>query len=317
MRVRIVPLGGDKSRKAVDCGLQSTTTDIREGVCRVLQQKVLPPVQRNRKRAWSLIMFTMLSLAVTSAQDLNLSPTRPTIANSAAIQSRGVLQIESGYDAYPLRVPGNQQTVDSLFTYTPLARLRMDFGWSAFNHQEEGGVTTNGVGTIQIGGKLEMRKEQYHRVAPGVAVQYEAELPTASQEALQGYGQQAIFLLNHHYGKNGDLDVIVNGSLVQSDCQTRARCTYGGQQSMALSYHLQKDTRLYIETFGQNTSQSNTPPGTYVFGGFYHQFSDAFGLDGGMRFGVSDHSASIGTTIGVVFGKRLRTEVSPRSHGSP
>lgn len=157
----------------------------------------------------------------------------------------------------------------------------------------------------QIGGKLEMKKEQYHRVAPGVAVQYEAELPTASQEALQGYGQHAIFLLNHHYGKNGDLDVIVNGWLLQSDCQTRARCSYGGQQSMALSYHLQKDTRLYIEAFGQNTSQSNTPPGTYVFGGFYHQFSDAFGLDGGMRFGVSDHSASIGTTIGVVFGKRL------------
>ena len=59
---------------------------------------------------------------------------------------------------------------------------------------------------------------------------------------------------------------------------------------------------------GQNTSQYNTPPGTYIFSGFYHQFSDSFGIDGGLRFGVSDNSARIGTTIGLVFGKRLRSE---------
>ena len=140
----------------------------------------------------------------------------------------------------------------------------------------------------------------------GWAVQYEAELPTASQTALQGYGQQAILLINHHYGKNGDLDVIANGSIVQGDCRTVTGCSYGGQQSFAVSYHLQKTTRIYAEVFGQNVSQSNTPPGTYVFGGFYHQFGEAFGIDGGMRFGVTDHSASVGTTVGVVFGKRVR-----------
>jgi hypothetical protein len=249
-----------------------------------------------------------LSFSYTSAQELGLSPTRPTIANSATIQSKGVLQIESGYDAYPQSVPGNQQTLDTFWTYTPLARLRMDFGWSAFNHQQDGDDVTNGVGTIEIGGKVEVKKEDYHRPAPGFAVQYEAELPTASQHALQGYGQQVILLVNHHYGKDGDLDVILNGSLVQSDCQTRSGCSCGGQQSFAVSYHLQKQTRLYAEVFGQNVSQSNTPPGTYVFGGFYHQFSDAFGIDGGMRFGVSDHSATVGTTVGLVFGKRLRDE---------
>jgi hypothetical protein len=256
----------------------------------------------------SVAILTMLSLERAPAQELSLSPTRPTIANSATIQSKGVLQVESGYDAYPQSVPGNQQTLDTLWTYAPLARLRMDFGWSAFNHQQDGEDVTNGVGTIEIGGKVEVKKEDYHRLAPGFAVQYEAELPTASQNALQGYGQQVILLVNHHYGKDGDLDVVLNSSLVQSDCQTHSGCSYGGQQSFAVSYHLTKQTRLYAEAFGQNVSQSNTPPGTYVFGGFYHQFSDAFGIDGGMRFGVSDHSASVGTTIGLVFGKRLHGE---------
>ncbi len=238
------------------------------------------------------------------AQDLALAPTRPTIANSSTIQDKGVLQVETGYDVYPQRVPGDQQTVAASFYYAPLARLRLDFNWSAFSHQEDEDGTANGIGTIQIGGKVEMHKEEYHHRIPGVAVQYEAELPTASKSALQGYGQQAILLVNHHYGRNGDLDLMVNGSVVQ-DCE-KARCSYGGQQSIAVSYHLQKQTRLYVEAFGQNVSQADTPPGSYVFTGFYRQFSQAFGIDGGLRFGVSDHSASVGTTFGLVFGKRLR-----------
>ena len=247
----------------------------------------------------------LLSVITSPAQDLDLNPTRPTISNSAGIQSRGVLQIETGYDAYPQHVPGNQQTFDTLFTYTPLARLRLDFDWSAFNHQQAGPTVDNGIGDIAIGGKVELHKEDYHHPTPGIALQYEAELSTASASALGNKGQQMIVLLNHHYGPNGDLDVILNGSLVQSSCQTPTCFSYGGQQSFAVSYHLQKDTRLYAEIFAQNNSESNTPPGTYVFSGFYHQFGDAFGIDGGIRFGISNQSASIGTTVGLVFGKRL------------
>ncbi len=256
------------------------------------------------RQAWLAAAGAAVLCGTAGAQDLDLNPTRPTVANSAGIQSKGVLQVEEGYDAYPQRVPGNMQTIDTLMTYTPLARVRLDFDWAEYGHQMDGATTVNGVGTISIGGKVEIIKEDYHKVPPGVAVQYEAELPTASKAALQGYGQQAILLVNHHYLKDGNLDVMGNVSVVQ-DCEG-PRCTYGGQQSVAVSYHVTKATRLYAEAFAQNVSQSNTPPGTYVFGGFYHPFGDAFGLDGGLRFGVSSGSASFGTTVGVVFGKRLR-----------
>jgi hypothetical protein len=257
-----------------------------------------------------MMTFGFVSLRNVSAQDLDLSPTRPTVANSATIQGKGVLQVETGYDAYPQQVPGNQQTVGLSLYYTPLKRLRLDYGWSAFSHQETDDGRASGVGTIQVGGKVVLFKEKYNRAAPGIAIQYEAELPTASDRVLQGFGQQVILLVNHHFGRDGILDVIVNGSLVQSDCQTQNGCSYGGQQSFALSYHLHEHTRLYAEVFGQNNSQSNTPPGTYAFGGFYHQFSDSFGLDGGMRFGVTEHSASVGPTIGLVFGKRIHRNSS-------
>jgi hypothetical protein len=252
-----------------------------------------------------VLTIVLLLLGKLPAQDLNLSPTRPTVANSVKIQDKGVLQVETGYDAFPQHNPGNQETVAASLYFVPVERLRLDFGWSAFSHQEGDDGTASGVGTIQVGGKIVLVNEEYSRAIPGIGLQYEAELPTGSDRGLQGFGQQIILLLNHHYGRNGIVDVIVNGSLVQSDCQTRSGCRYGGQQSFALSYHLDKHTRLYAEIFGQNVSQSNAPPGTYAFGGFYHQFSDSFGLDGGMRFGLTNHSASIGSTIGVVFGRRM------------
>ena len=99
------------------------------------------------------ITFGSLSLGNLSAQDFSLSPTRPTVANGASIQDKGVLQVETGYDAYPQRIAGNQQTVPVLVSSVPLERLRLDFGWSAFSHQvsEDGAAS---LGTTQIGGKV-------------------------------------------------------------------------------------------------------------------------------------------------------------------
>ena len=258
---------------------------------------------------WTIVItLSTISVREVGAQELDLNPTRPTISNSAGIQNKGVLQVEIGYDGFPQHVPGNLHTVGVSFSYVPAERLRLDFQLSPYNYQQMSYASVSGLGTIQAGGKGVLWKENYHKPVPGVAIQYEAEFPTASADALQNFGQQITLLVNHHYGRNGILDVIVNGSVVQSSCQSNTGCSYGGQQSFALSYHLHENTRLYAEVFGQNNSESNTPPGTYVFGGFYQKLSDTFGIDGGMRFGVSDHSASVGMTLGLVFGKRLQKD---------
>lgn len=265
----------------------------------------------NRVSTFSLptiILATSLFSIQARGQTLELNPTRPTVANSAAIQGKGVLQVELGYDTYPQAIPGRQDTLSLLSTYVPIDRLRLDFGWSPYAHREDSEEIGTGVGTIQLGGKAVLHKEQRDNHAPGLAVQYEAELPTASDETLQGYGQQITALVNHHYGKDGIVDVMLNGSLVQSDCQKDTGCTYGGQQSAAVSYHLNEDTRLYAEVFGQNNNQSNTPPGTYVFTGFYRKLRDSMGIDGGVRLGVTNHAASVGVTLAMVFGHKLRTD---------
>lgn len=278
-------------------------------VCRARQISdcFVHPLKPLRLSRLGLAMFRVLMFAAfvrgygALAEDLDLSPTRPTVSNGSSIQGKGILQLEAGYDAYP----GDEHTVGTLLTYTPFQRLRLDLGWSAFSREESEEGSSTGVGTIQAGGKAVLFEEKHHHAAPGLAIQYEAEFPAASTSSLQEFGQQITLLVNHHYGPNGILNVILNGSLVQSDCQTREGCHYGGQQAFALSYHLQERTRLYAEVFGQNNSQSNTPPGIYCFGGVYRKLTDSFGIDGGLRFGITSHSPRIGATIGVVLGRRL------------
>src|SRR3954463_13473446 len=150
------------------------------------------PIRTGLAQLGMMITFGFLSLGNLSAQDLNLSPTRPTVANGVSIQDKGVLQVETGYDAYQQRFPSNQQTVGVSLSYVVLERLRLDYGWSTFSHQGADDGTASGVGTIQVGGKVVLLKENYHRAVPGIGVQYEAELPTASNRVLQGFGQQFI-----------------------------------------------------------------------------------------------------------------------------
>ena len=117
-------------------------------------------LQRVLTHVLILLTFVPLLLGKLSAQDLNLSPSRPTVANSVTIQDKGVLQAEIGYDAFPQHNPGNQQTVGTSLYYVPVERLRLDFGWSAFSHQEGEDGKASGIGTIQLGGKIVLVPEE-------------------------------------------------------------------------------------------------------------------------------------------------------------
>jgi hypothetical protein len=52
--------------------------------------------------------------------------------------------------------------------------LRLHIGWSAFSHENAGKGMSNGVGTMQVGGKIMLYQKKYNHAAPGVAIQHEA-----------------------------------------------------------------------------------------------------------------------------------------------
>ena len=77
--------------------------------------------QRSRKRILASglckIVFGVVWILLSQrliAQELNLSSSRPTIANSATIQNPGVLQVEIGVDSYPQRVRGGRLSADAV-----------------------------------------------------------------------------------------------------------------------------------------------------------------------------------------------------------
>ena len=109
-----------------------------------------------------LLVSVLLIARLSVGQDLNLRSSRPTVANSVTIQSKGVLQVETGYEAYPRNPSGNLQAVDTAFSYVPLDRLRLDFEWTAFQHQQQANATVNGISTVQIGGEVLLERENYH-----------------------------------------------------------------------------------------------------------------------------------------------------------
>ena len=64
------------------------------------------------KPYFPLIVFVCPALFghLAQAQALDLNSTRPTVANSVGIPSKGALQVESGHDSYPEVFPGDQHT---------------------------------------------------------------------------------------------------------------------------------------------------------------------------------------------------------------
>ncbi len=237
-------------------------------------------------KTFGLIVVGLASCAAAAAQDNSnlINSSRPTISTSSGIQDKGVLQVELGYDGYPGTPPGNQQA----FAVDPI---------QTSNLSGPPASKSTGVGTIALGGKVVVLPEKTY---PGIAIQYEGQLPTASNAGLQGEGQQAILLVSRHWQK---YTIQAAPSFVEVNCQQR--CQLGGQQALAFGYDTSAKTTLYAEAWGQNVATSNTLPGSYVFAGFLHKFNDNVALNGGLRFGVSDHSSSFGPTLGLTFGRRL------------
>jgi hypothetical protein len=253
-------------------------------------------------KTFGLIVVGLASCAAAAAQDNSnlINSSRPTISTSSGIQDKGVLQVELGYDGYPGTPPGNQQAFAVTIYYAITSRVRVDFAVDPIQTSNLSGPPASkstGVGTIALGGKVVVLPEKTY---PGIAIQYEGQLPTASNAGLQGEGQQAILLVSRHWQK---YTIQAAPSFVEVNCQQR--CQLGGQQALAFGYDTSAKTTLYAEAWGQNVATSNTLPGSYVFAGFLHKFNDNVALNGGLRFGVSDHSSSFGPTLGLTFGRRL------------
>ena len=243
-------------------------------------------------RTTSVVLVLLLQHAQAQTNSY-LDSTRPTISSDAAIQQKGVFQIESGYDGYFLPF---DQTGAASFYYSLTDWLRLDASLSAWRATDVGvSNRTVGVGTSAFGGKVILFHNGRSRTIPGIAVEYEETLATASRQALQSRYHQGTFIVSNSYKA---WRWKLNGSAIGSGCDKSNGCSVHGQVALGVSDKLTRSTTAYTEIFGQSNSVS-APAGAYAFAGASRLLSKHALLNGGLRFGLTQSAPTIGVTLGV------------------
>lgn len=225
-----------------------------------------------------------------------IDSTRPTISSDAAIQQRGVLQIESGYDGY---FHSYDQTAATSFYYAATNWLRLDASLSVLRSTDSGsGRRTTGVGSSSFGAKAVLFHDGRSKTIPGFALAYSEALATATEPGIQSRSHQGTVIISN---TEGPWRWKVNGSVIGSDCYERIGCSVHGQGAVGVSYSLSKPTTLAGEFFGETTS-AGAPPGAFLFAGLSHNINERLNVNGGLRFGVTTAAPAVGLTFGVTFG---------------
>lgn len=241
------------------------------------------------------VLILLLSQNVCAQTNSYLDSTRPTISSDAAIQQKGVLQIESGYDNYFLPF---DQTGASSFYYSLTNWLRLDATVSFWRATDVSvSDRTIGVGTSAFGAKMILFHEGRSRIVPGLAVEYKETLATASRSALQSRYHQGTLILSNSYGP---WRWKLNGSAIGSGCDGSNGCSVHSQIAFGVSEDLTKAVTAYTEFFGQSDSAS-APAGVYAFVGASRLFNKHALLNGGLRFGITPAAPTVGVTVGVTF----------------
>ena len=250
----------------------------------------------NHSAAAVLLAGTLLLFFLPSAHaqtNSYLDSTRPTISSDAAIQQKGALQVESGYDGYFLPF---DQTGAASFYYALTNWLRVDATLSAFRATDVGvSDRTIGVGTSAFGAKAILFHDGRSKIIPGFAVEYEETLATASRDALQSRRHQGTFIMSNSYGA---WRWKLNGSAIGSGCGKSNGCSVHGQVALGVSDDLTRGTTLATEFFGQSDSVS-APAGVYAFVGASHRLGQHAALNGGLRFGLTPAAPTVGVTLGL------------------
>lgn len=159
------------------------------------------------------------AMALPAQENSYIDSTRPTISSDASIQQKGVLQIESGYDAYFL--PYDQTGAVSLY-YSLTNWLRLDASVSAWRATDVGvDHRTEGVGNAEFGTKIILFHDGRSKTIPGVAVEYEDSAASASEANLRSRYHQGTLIFSN---TAGPWKWKLNGSLIASNCRNANGC---------------------------------------------------------------------------------------------
>lgn len=248
--------------------------------------------------------FTSPSIRQQTEEDEDfIKPARPSVANPAEIQKRGVLQIEFGYDsnfrASDFRF---QQSAPLNIRFAAHSRLLLEVEVETLQSErrEKGGKIETGVGDTRLGFQIVALKDMEKR--PALAFAYTVKIPTVSESKMLGtgrYDHRLTALLSKKLGEKTDLDInVAYLNIGREDSERRAD---GGLGAVSVSHEFKNKFGFEAELSGTSLDDAQ-PKGAYALGALTYKFNKRLRFDTGTRFGLSNEAPRVGFFAGFTVG---------------
>lgn len=256
------------------------------------------------KSAGLIIAILILSVAASAQTDDDedyIVPVRPSVSESANIQKKGVLQIETGGD-FDFRSPEFRSAQSSSLGiyFAATQRLRLDFEFEpVVSEKDLMNRRETGIGDVSLGFKTVIREQPEKKLA--VAFSYSIKLPTAGADKDLGTGKidhNLRLIFDRSIGKN---DYSANVSYLNVGREMSGKRDSGAQIILRYDRKLTKNVEIINELFG-NTVDEEQPRGIYYQGAFTYKLNKRLQLDVGVRPGFGHDAPRIGILGGIVVG---------------
>jgi hypothetical protein len=236
-------------------------------------------------------------------EEVEIKPSRPTVANPAEIQKAGVLQVEFGYDdLFRSDEFRAQHTAPLTLRFAAAERLLLEVNLDAvkFETDEATRRRETGVGDTRIGFQLVALEDA--EAHPALAFAYALKLPTASEEKQLGTGRfdhKITLLLSKKFGQKTDLDF--NGAFLVNGREGEPGWEHGGLGAFSVSRELDNDWGVEGEFVGTSLDDV-VPRGLYALGAVTRKIGRRARLDWGARFGLDPAAPRFGLFAGMTVG---------------
>jgi hypothetical protein len=191
------------------------------------------------------------------ANNVQVNPNRPTVANPADITQYGVLELEYGWDhGWPA---AGQRFSDAggLVKFGLLCDVELRWTTTSFLSQTDSSGTQRGFGDNWIGPQIRFVHQSAH--VPAIAVSYAVKIPSAS--AAKGLGSGSV---DHQFTLLASKDILgfhfdFNASAFLIGRPGASGFDSNGQFNLAFSHTLYKTLQVQGELYGNTQLNAATP----------------------------------------------------------
>lgn len=236
------------------------------------------------------------------AEEEEIKPSRPGVANPAEIPEPGVLQLEFGYDSnLRARDVRAEHSLPVTLRYSVAKRLLLQLDFDAVSSvtDEPTRERATGFGDTRVGFQVVILKEGVGR--PALAFAYYVKLPTADEAEGLGTGHFDHKLVGLLSKKFGETDVDFNAAYLLVSREDGLGWEQGAQGAVSVSRDFQNHFGFEVELSGQ--SQDDVQPrGLFALGALRYMASPRLAFDAGARFGLNPEAPRVGLFAGMTIG---------------